>query len=205
MLLRNDRVTSDAAHHATRPVAVPPSEDADVAAARHGDREAFARLYDTHVERIFRFVRYRTSGTGEAEDVTSEVFVRALSAMPRYDPRGPFGAWLFQIARNVVIDRARSRKVRTEIAMDEAVAHPDAGHVVDPDEALVADERLRRLRDALSRLTAEQQDVVILRVVEGLSAEETGLVMGKRPDTVRAMQRRALHALRRHVSAEDLL
>ena len=184
--------------------AVSPHEDAALARrARDGDPQAFAALYDRYFEVVYRYVYYRVREVEEAEDVTSEVFFRALRAMPRYEPRQPFLAWLYRIARNAVIDRARS--LRPRVSFEDALAHPDAGeHVVDPDVRILANDRRERLRAALGSLTAEQQEVVILRFVEGLSAEEVGQIMGKRAGTVRGLQFRALQALKKHITPEDL-
>jgi RNA polymerase sigma-70 factor (ECF subfamily) len=181
----------------------PPEDTALTRRAREGDGQAFAELYDRNFEAVYRYVYYRVRDEKEAEDVTSEVFFRALRAMPRYEPRQPFLAWLYRIARNAVIDRARAARPR--LSFEDALSHPDApAHVIDPDVQLLATDRRARLRAALANLTSEQQEVVILRFIEGLSAEETGELMGKRAGTVRGLQFRALQALRKHITAEDL-
>src|SRR2546426_3965985 len=184
--------------------AVQAGEDAALAhRAKAGDAQAFGALYDRYFERVYRYVYYRVREEAEAEDVTSEVFFRALRAMPRYEPRQPFLAWLYRIARNAVIDRARATRPR--LSFEDALAHPDAGdHIVDPDAELLATDRRARLRTALAKLTREQQEVVVLRFVEGLSADEVGKIMGKRAGTVRGLQFRALQALKKHVTPEDL-
>ena len=184
--------------------AVQAGEDAALAhRAKAGDAQAFGALYDRYFERVYRYVYYRVREDAEAEDVTSEVFFRALRAMPRYEPRQPFLAWLYRIARNAVIDRARATRPR--LSFEDALAHPDAGdHIVDPDAELLATDRRARLRTALAKLTREQQEVVVLRFVEGLSADEVGKIMGKRAGTVRGLQFRALQALKKHVTPEDL-
>lgn len=171
--------------------------------ARKGDPQAFAALYDRYFAQVYRYSYYRVREVEEAEDVTSEVFFRALRAMPRYEPRQPFLAWLYRIARNAIIDRARAERPR--VSFEDALAHPDSGeHVVDPDHAILATDRRARLRAALENLTDEQQEVVVLRFVEGLSAEEVGKIMGKRAGTVRGLQFRALQSLKKHITAEDL-
>src|SRR5258708_23862066 len=83
-------------------------EDAALARrASSGEAEAFGALYDRYVERVYRYVFYRVRNEAEAEDVTSDVFMRALRAMPKYEPRQAFLAWLYRIARNAIIDRGR--------------------------------------------------------------------------------------------------
>lgn len=192
------------APNAAAAAAVQASEDANLAGrARKGDAQAFASLYDRYFERVYRYVYYRVREEAEAEDVTSEVFFRALRAMPRYEPRQPFLAWLYRIARNAVIDRARA--LRPRLSFDEALAHPDSGeHVLDPDVQVLATDRRARLRAAIKHLTAEQQEVVVLRFIDGLTTDEVGKIMSKRAATVRGLQFRALQSLRKYITAEDL-
>jgi RNA polymerase sigma-70 factor (ECF subfamily) len=163
------------------------------------DSEAFGILYDRYVDRIYRYVRYRMADPSEAEDLTSEIFFRALRAIGRYAPSAPFYAWIYRIARNAVIDHHRARR--------EEVSLPDAAGArtgPDPERMAIAGERRERLARALAHLADEQQEIIVLRFVEGLSAEECGEVIGKRPAAVRDLQFRALRALRSHVSPEEL-
>ncbi len=162
--------------------------------ATAGDAEAFGSLYDRYVDAVYRYVYYRVGNEAEAEDVTSDVFFKALRAMPRYQPRQPFLAWLYRIARNSVIDRAR--RLRPQISFEDALAHAGADRIVDPDVAL---ERLSdsvALRSAIAQLTPLQQDVIILRYVEGLDTKAIGRIIGRRDGTVRGIEFRALGALR---------
>jgi RNA polymerase sigma-70 factor (ECF subfamily) len=204
--MEGESVATRAAPAPNVPVAgvVSAHEDAALARrAKEGDGQAFAELYDRYFEPVHRYIYYRVRDEQEAEDVTSEVFLRALRAMPRYEPRQPFLAWLYRIGRNAVIDRARA--VRPRVSFEDALSHPDApAHVVDPDDSVLATDRRARLRAALCHLTPEQQEVVVLRFIEGLSAEETGAIMGKRAGTVRGLQFRALQSLRDHITPEDL-
>src|SRR5439155_1405618 len=90
--------------------------------AASGDRRAFAALYDRHVDAVYRYAYFRLRVDAEAEDVTSEVFHRALVAMPRFEPRRPFLAFLYTIARNVITDRMR--RERPQASFEDALAHP---------------------------------------------------------------------------------
>src|SRR5213592_4744988 len=112
-------------------------EDAALAVrASQGDPAAFGQLYDRHVSAVYRYVYYRVRDDAEAEDLTSDVFMKALRAIPRYEPRQAFLAWLYRIARNAVIDRAR--RTRIQISFEDALAHPGVDQVVEPDSALLA-------------------------------------------------------------------
>ena len=159
-----------------------------------GDAEAFGGLYDRYVDAVYRYVYYRVGDQAEAEDVTSDVFFKALRAMPRYQPRQPFLAWLYRIARNSVIDRAR--RIRPQVSFEDALRHPTADRVVDPDARLDQLSDSAELRTAIKRLTPLQQDVIILRYVEGLDTREIARIIGRRDGTVRGIEFRALGALR---------
>ena len=160
--------------------------------AASGDRRAFAALYDRHVDAVYRYAYFRLRIDAEAEDVTSEVFHRALLAMPRFEPRRPFLAFLYTIARNVVTDRIR--RERPQASFEDALAHPS--DEPGPEELASVSDDVRRLRSAVARLTTLQQEVIVLRYLEGRSTKETAVVIGKPESTIRGIQMRALAALR---------
>jgi RNA polymerase sigma-70 factor (ECF subfamily) len=136
----------------------------------------------------------------EAEDVTSQVFHRALVAMPRFKPRRPFLAFLYAIARNVVADQMR--RERPQASYEDALAH--LSDAPGPDDLASAGDDARRLRSAIARLTSLQQEVIVLRYIEGRSTKETAVVTGKRESTIRGIQMRALTALRELLGDEAL-
>ena len=184
--------------------AVSPDEDALlIARARAGEAAAFGVLYDRYVEAVYRYVFYRVRETAEAEDVTSEVFMKALRAMPRYETRQPFLAWLYRIARNAVIDRARRK--RTQVSFEDALAHPNADRILDPDATLFRQVDAETLRGAIRQLTPLQQEVIVLRYVEGLDTRAIARIVGKREGTVRGIEFRALGALRQLVPSREAL
>jgi len=183
---------------------VSPDEDAPlIARARAGEAAAFGVLYDRYVETVYRYIFYRVRDTAEAEDVTSEVFMKALRAMPGYEMRQPFLAWLYRIARNAVIDRAR--RMRTQVSFEDALRHPNADRVLDPDATLFRQADAETLRAAIRRLTPLQQEVIVLRYVEGLDTRSIARVVGKRAGTVRGIEFRALGALRLLIASREAL
>src|SRR5216117_744992 len=191
----------------TRKGAVTPVGQDDDAAlavrASKGEAAAFGLLYDRHVEAIYRYVYYRVRDDAEAEDLTSDVFMRALKAMPRYEPRQAFLAWLYRIARNAVIDRARRGK--RQVSYEDALEHPTPDQIVDPDDQLLERAENSALRAALAKLTPLQQEVVVLRFLEGFSTQEIARIVGKREGTVRGIQFRAIGALRQLIPRRDEL
>ena len=171
--------------------------------AGKGDAAAFGALYDRYVEAVYRYVFYRVRNDADAEDLVSDVFMRALRAIPRYEPRVAFLAWLYRIARNAVIDRAR--RSRTQISFEDALAHPNVDQVVEPDATILALSDKEAVRAALAKLTPLQQEVIVLRFVEGYSTHEIADLVGKREGTVRGIQFRALEALRALIPSREAL
>ncbi|HEU5288043.1 MAG TPA: sigma-70 family RNA polymerase sigma factor [Candidatus Limnocylindria bacterium] len=184
----------------------PVGQDEDKALAIRasgGDVSAFGLLYDRHVDAIYRYVYYRVRDDAEAEDLTSDVFMRALKAMPRYEPRQAFLAWLYRIARNAVIDRAR--RGNRQVSFEDALEHPTADQIVEPDVELLAHADNDTLRKALAKLTPLQQEVVVLRFLEGYSTHEIARLVGKREGTIRGIQFRAIGALRQLIPTREAL
>jgi RNA polymerase sigma-70 factor (ECF subfamily) len=188
------------------PLVTPVEQDEDrvlAVRASGGDVTAFGLLYDRHVDAIFRYVYYRVRDDAEAEDLTSDVFMRALKAMPRYEPRQAFLAWLYRIARNAVIDRAR--RGGRQVSFEDAIEHPTADQVVEPDAELLSRSDGDMLRKALGQLTPLQQEVLVLRFLEGYSTQEIAKIVGKREGTVRGIQFRAIGALRQLIPSREAL
>ena len=193
---------NDASQAAVTPVGQ--DEDAALAIrASKGESAAFGLLYDRHVAAIYRYVYYRVRDDAEAEDLTSDVFIRALKAMPRYEPRQAFLAWLYRIARNAVIDRAR--KGNRQVSFEDALEHPGVDKIVEPDAESLAHSDSATLRDALQQLTPLPREVVVLRFLEGYSTLEIAGMVGKREGTVRGIQFRAIGALRQLIPSREAL
>lgn len=170
-----------------------------VSEARRGNPEAFGRLFDEFYEPIHRFIASRVNRPADAEDLTQLVFVKALEALPRYEQRGvPFGGWLFRLARNTIIDHARTRHDHAELDAAAERATTDAG----PDEVTLLRQDLDAVARALDVLTGEQREAIELRFFAGLSAREAAVAMGKQEGTVRGLQFRAIAAMRRSLGLE---
>lgn len=182
------------------------AEDAVLARrAATGEAEAFGVLYDRYMSSVYRYVFYRVRNEAEAEDVTSDVFMRALRAMPSYEPRQAFLAWLYRIARNAVIDRSRRRASREQVSFEDALAHPDADQVVHPDAGLLAGSDATVVRKAMRLLTPLQQEILVLRYVEGFDTKTISKLVGKRDGTVRGIEFRALTAMRALIPSREQL
>jgi len=167
--------------------------DALVRRAAAGDAPAFAGLYDAFAPRVRRFLRHQVGDADTAEDLLQRTFVKMIEALPRYQSRGlPFGAWVFRIARNAVIDHRRT--AHPGVPLDEAIDRAsDAG---DPVAAAELDQDRAVLRQALDALPADQREVLVWRFFAELSPAETAVLMGRSNGAVRILQHRALAALR---------
>ena len=162
--------------------------------ARNGDKAAFAELYDTNVDSVYRYLLYRVREPSDAEDLCSEVFTRAFANIHRYRWQGKsFLAWLYTIARNAVTDRRRRDRPTVEI--DNAFGLSDDAPTAH--ERAVHGEAVDALRGAVRHLTSEQQEVLVLRFVENRSSREVATMLGKNEGAIRALQFRALGRLRK--------
>jgi RNA polymerase sigma-70 factor (ECF subfamily) len=170
-----------------------PNEKYLVLQAQAGNSEAFGQLYDAYMERIYRFVYFRVEDQQTAEDITSQVFLKAWSNLDRFSfSRTPYLAWLYTIAHNAVIDHYRTRKVTTALD-DVQLSQQDHSEAVENDIDLTAE--MRQITDALQTLTDDQQKVLTLKFIEGLSNHEIARHLGKREGAIRALQMRGLQAL----------
>jgi RNA polymerase sigma-70 factor (ECF subfamily) len=167
--------------------------------ARSGDRAAFAELYDTHVDSVYRYLLYRLREPSDAEDLASEVFTRAFANIHRYRWQGKsFLAWLYTIARNAVTDRRR--RDRPTVELDTAFGLAAEGPTAH-DHAVLG-EQVGALRGAVKHLTTEQQQVLSLRFEANLSSREVARMLGKNEGAIRALQFRALGRLRKILREE---
>jgi len=166
-----------------------------------GDAEAFASLYDTYVDRVYRFIFFRVGESRLAEDLTSQTFLKAWESVGRYQIRGlPFAAWLFRIARNKVIDNYRVSK--ETVSLEAALStQPDPNGRVD--EKVEGHLEIEQLRVALRRLTEDQRQVLTLKFIEGLSTKEISQITGKQEGAIRALQMRGLQALAQILGAAN--
>ena len=166
-----------------------------ISLSQQGDTEAFARLYACYVERITRYVYFRVTDHQLAEDITSRIFIKMLEKLKTYQAgQSPVIAWLYRMAHNAVIDHYRMK--RTFISLEDA-NQAEVRHEDGIDEKLDLQVKSQQLRAALQVLTEEQQRVLILRFIDGLSTREIARQLGKRQGAVRGLQMRALQKLAR--------
>jgi len=159
--------------------------------AKQEDKQAESGLISLLYSKIYRYVYYRVNNREDVEDLTNDVFVRMLESIQRQ--QGSFLAWIYQIASNRIVDYYRKQSVRSDTnAVGETIEYFESNNA--PIEKQFLTEELRK---GIQQLTADQQEVVLLRFVEGYQANEVAELMGKTPEAVRALQFRALKQLRK--------
>jgi RNA polymerase sigma-70 factor (ECF subfamily) len=161
---------------------------------------AISTLYRRHVQAIYRYIYYRVSDELAAEDLTAEVFLRAVEGLPNYEPRGaPFEAWLYRIAQARVADYFRKGQRERTVEIREDWPSDESPLSIGVERSF----RREELRQAINQLTPDQQQVIILKFVEGLSNAEVAQILNKTEGAVKSLQHRALNALHRLVKRSD--
>ena len=178
----------------TQPVAVlrGTTEEEIVEAARRGDRDAWSTLFDENFQPLVRYAFYRVGDHHAAEELAAQTFAEALRSIKRFQYRGvTVRAWLFKIAKNVTAMHLRTKARRPTSELIEAIDGRDQ-----IDGAATRADLVR----ALGELTDDQQQVIVLRFIEGLSLAETGHALGKSVDAVSSLQARGLRMMRAALS-----
>ncbi|MFN2175384.1 MAG: RNA polymerase sigma factor [Anaerolineales bacterium] len=165
------------------------------------DELALAEVYDTYAPAIYRYA-YRLLGSqSTAQEIVADTYYRLLVALKnRRGPTKNISAWLYRVAHNLVVDYYRGASGQESLPIDSVqLAQPEDGT-----ERIIEKEKLASVRQALWKLSDLQQQVIALRFLEGLSNEEVAEIMGKTVGSVKALQHRALAALRRTLEEENV-
>jgi len=169
--------------------------------ARQGDKEAFAQLYESHFDKIYRYVVIKIGNRTEAEDMTQQVFIKAYESIGSYQYQGfPFSSWLFRIAHNQIVDYIRKESKKPTVQLDESL--PIMGES-DPQGEVELKINIEQVVIATKQLTRAQREVVSLRFAGGLSISEVAKVMGRSENAVKALQHSAILALRKVLKAGE--
>lgn len=169
--------------------------------AQKGEVGCFGLLYDHYLPQIYRFIYLKVGSKHETEDLTHEVFLSAWQSLPDYRSRGfPFSSWLYQIARNKVIDYYRTKKSQVQLdAVDESSFQLASSVEKDVDITL----EMTKVQAAIKKLKSDQQDVLLMRFIEDMSHKEIAEAVGKSEGAVRLIQHRALEQLRELLNHES--
>ena len=160
--------------------------------ARGYDAQALAEIYDRYAERIYRYLYRHLGDAAQAEDLTSEVFLKLLQALntPRA-PRDRLQGWLYRVAHNLAIDWFRQESKSAPLSLDEGLVAGDGS----PSIAVEKRQAQERLREAIRQLTPDQQQVILLRFGEQLKIAEVSRLMDKSEGAVKVLQHRAVKRL----------
>ena len=167
-----------------------------------GDGEAFGELYERYLNAIYRYLYFRIGNKVLVEDLTEEVFLRAWESLPRYKiSKHPFKSWLYRIAHNLYVDTQRKH---TPLLMSDEDMDQNHYHQLLPEEMVTKQQDLEILAKAVQKLDDIEQQVVLLRFVDGMSHREVGHIIGKSEQASRVIQHRALNTLHTHMSKEEI-
>lgn len=165
--------------------------------ASQGDSGAFDMVYRQFYAPIYRYIYFRVRHKQDSEDLVQSVFLRAYSAIARFETGGKSPlAYFYTVARNMVIDYWRRKK---ELLMRDAESMPLAGGIVGDvsiEEITETDERKKEVLAGVLHLTPDQQEVIINKFINSMPTREIARMMGKTEMAVRALQSRALQTLR---------
>jgi len=161
---------------------------------RKGDQDAARTLYERYFDRIYNYVYARLGRAEDAEDLAIDTMTRSLTRLDQFQDQGvAFSSWVYKIAHNATIDHYRRHGKVTLVSLEQATLPQSA----DPSELAVEQLSNEDLRIALRALTDEQQQVLILRFFQDLTAAQVAGIMGKSVGAVQALQHRALSSLER--------
>ncbi len=167
--------------------------------AQQYDETALASLYETYHPKIYSYGFLQMGDMSAAEDLASDVMLKMIESIRGYQYKGlPFGAWVFRIARNRIIDLHRRNRRRGEVHLNETLTSTLA------DPQTLAERALDhgQLQLALKHLTEEQRQVIVLKFIQGFDNRSIGRILGRREGAIKSLQHRALIALRRVLVSE---
>src|SRR5262245_1581816 len=164
--------------------------------AQNGDRDALEDLYLLHFDRIYGYLRVSVGNRHDAEDLTTQTFLRMLESIGRFRwQSAPFSAWLFRIAHNLAMDHFRARR---RVAVEDEAPEPSADEESAEEQALDSIGQAGML-GLIEELPAEQRQVLTLKFVFGFRNSEAAGILGKTEGAVKSLQHRALASLERQL------
>ncbi len=165
--------------------------------AQQGEREALEELYLLHFDRIYSYLHMSVGNRHDAEDLTTQVFVKMLESIAKFRWRSaPFSAWLFRIAHNLAMDHFRANK---RWQPEEEVPEPDPGEGSAAEEEALESIGRQSMLELIQNLSHEQQQVLTLKFVFNFSNGEAATILDKTEGAIKSLQHRALASLQRQL------
>jgi RNA polymerase sigma-70 factor (ECF subfamily) len=173
-------------------------EESLVRRAQQGDQAALTQIYEENFDRIYRYIVLKVGEKTEAEDMTQQVFLKAVKSISSFKVKKgtPISAWLYRIAHNQVVDYYRKKSKRATTPLDESLVSGDP----DPVHTAELNMDIEQLISATRRLTEAQREVISLRFAGDLPVAQVAKIMGKSEGAVKALQHSAILSLRRVMS-----
>ena len=168
--------------------------------AQQGDREALEALYLLHFDRIYSYLHMSVGNRHDAEDLTTQTFLKMLEAIGRFRWRSaPFSAWLFRIAHNLAMDHFRTTK---RWQPEEEVPEPEGAEASSAEDEALQSIGRRSMLELIENLSHDQQQVLTLKFVFNFSNGEAATILGKTEGAVKSLQHRALTSLQKQVARD---
>ena len=166
--------------------------------AQEGDRDSLEELYLLHFDRIYSYLHMSVGNRHDAEDLTTQVFVKMLESIGKFRWRSaPFSAWLFRIAHNLAMDHFRASK---RWQPEEEVPEPDPGEESAAEEEALESIGRQSMLELIEKLSREQQQVLTLKFVFNFSNADAATILDKTDGAIKSLQHRALASLQRQLS-----
>lgn len=162
--------------------------------------EKFSQIYDTHINKIYRFVFLKVNSRETAEDLTSETFLRIWRTLKAEKKVKNLNAFLYKTARNLVIDFYRNRSKDTSVSIESCQEREMIDHKNNPEEKFFAEQDLNSIKAALSGLNEDYQNVIIWHYLDDLSVQEIAEILNKNNGAVRVILHRGLKELKRNLA-----
>lgn len=160
--------------------------------AKEGDSDAYGKIYQKYFQKIYRYCQFNTENTELAKDICQESFVKAWKKIKDFSTEGEWSmqAFLFAIARNLIIDHSRRKK---ELAIEKFEELPDK---IDLYEDIDRKDEIKKIRTALSKLDEQDQQIVILRYFEDMSSQDVAQILGIKDGALRVRTYRVMQKLK---------
>src|SRR5207302_2257577 len=166
--------------------------------AQQGDDEALEQLYLLHFDRIFSYLHMSVGNRYDAEDLTTQTFLKMLESIGRFRWRSvPFSAWLFRIAHNLAMDHFRAAR---RVQVEEDVPEPPAGEESAAEEEALESIGRASMLEMIEGLSHDQRQVLTLKFVFSFSNAEAAAILGKTEGAVKSLQHRALATLQKQLT-----
>ncbi len=182
------------------------SERENIKKSQKGDAEAFALLYEKYSPKIYRFIYYRLNNKEQADDAIQEVFIKAWENIKNYKiQKYPFSAWLYRIAKNLIIDHWRTAKHHIALDTENEIHYSFqlAGEQNEINSLIDGQIEMAKIKKALNELNDIQKETIILRFINDLDITEVAEIINKSVSTSRVIQHRALKNLKKILESQE--